>query len=57
MQPGPYAPPPPPLVAGGQVHPSIWWFAVAGVAIVGGIAGAIAWWVIGVVGMTNKVDD
>jgi hypothetical protein len=56
MQPGPFVPPPP-AVAGGQVRPPLWWFAVAGGLALAGIAGAVVLWVTGVMRLTDKVDD
>jgi hypothetical protein len=56
MQPGPFVPPPPPVVSDREVRPSVWWFVVAGGLALAGIVGAAVLWVTGVTGLSDTID-
>lgn len=57
MQPGPFAPPPPPVVGERMVRPSKWWFVVAGLVAIAGIVAAVAILVVGVGGYIDDIED
>lgn len=57
MQPGTYAPPPPPAVPSEQVRPSKWWFVAAGLIAVVGIVLAVVWFVVGMMRFFDTIDE
>ncbi|HEX6569360.1 MAG TPA: hypothetical protein VF015_09345, partial [Acidimicrobiales bacterium] len=57
MQPGPFSPPPPPVVGERMVRPSKWWFVVAGLVAIAGIVAAVAILVVGVGGYIDDIED
>lgn len=58
MQPGPYAPaPPPPGIDKRLIRPPAWWFAVAGLIALVGVIVAVVVFVRGMVAYTDRIDD
>jgi hypothetical protein len=55
MQPGSFAPPPP-VIPSEEYGPSKWWFLVAGLVAVGGIAMAIVIFVVGMMSFLDRVE-
>ncbi|MBN2621731.1 MAG: hypothetical protein JXA83_00125 [Acidimicrobiales bacterium] len=57
MQPGPYAPAPPPGIDKRLIRPPAWWFLVAGLIALVGVIVAVVVFVRGMVAYTDRIDD